>query len=163
MEPMCICFLSMSATGPAPCMPPQSLPEEMEGGRHIGEQMPDLVIGVDKEHEGNLDEWDIVIDTNVKSLVCHDPPRGSRYGGAIPWSRYQYRVHCRRLRLSGRQCVLCLQGCRHGPSDGLPHRPGGYPGTRNEYRRGWWKPISPSSVSVVTGRRSIMYIKVYAR
>jgi NADP-dependent 3-hydroxy acid dehydrogenase YdfG len=28
-----------------------------------------LVIGVDKEHEGNLDEWDIVIDTNVKGLL----------------------------------------------------------------------------------------------
>ena len=24
---------------------------------------------VDKEHEGNLDEWDIVIDTNIKSLL----------------------------------------------------------------------------------------------
>ena len=29
-----------------------------------------LVIGVDKEHEGNLDEWDIVIDTNTKSLLA---------------------------------------------------------------------------------------------
>lgn len=28
-----------------------------------------LVIGVDKEHEGNLDEWDIVIDTNVRALL----------------------------------------------------------------------------------------------
>ncbi len=28
-----------------------------------------LVIGVDKEFEGNLDEWDIVIDTNVKALL----------------------------------------------------------------------------------------------
>lgn len=28
-----------------------------------------LVIGVDKEHEGNLDEWDIVIDTNIKGLL----------------------------------------------------------------------------------------------
>ena len=28
-----------------------------------------LVIGVDKEHEGDLDEWDIVIDTNLKSLL----------------------------------------------------------------------------------------------
>ena len=28
-----------------------------------------LVIGVDKEHEGDLDEWDIVIDTNIKSLL----------------------------------------------------------------------------------------------
>ena len=29
-----------------------------------------LVIGVDKEHEGNLDEWYIVIDTNIKSLLA---------------------------------------------------------------------------------------------
>ncbi len=29
-----------------------------------------LVIGVDKEHEGNLDEWDIVIDTNIKGLLA---------------------------------------------------------------------------------------------
>ncbi len=29
-----------------------------------------LVIGVDKEFEGSLDEWDIVIDTNVKALLA---------------------------------------------------------------------------------------------
>lgn len=29
-----------------------------------------LVIGVDKEYEGNLDEWDIVIDTDVKALLA---------------------------------------------------------------------------------------------
>lgn len=28
-----------------------------------------LVIGVDKEYEGDLDEWDIVIDTNVRALL----------------------------------------------------------------------------------------------
>lgn len=28
-----------------------------------------LVIGVDKEFEGNLDEWDIVLDTNTKALL----------------------------------------------------------------------------------------------
>ncbi|NDV59230.1 SDR family NAD(P)-dependent oxidoreductase [Bacteroides sp. 519] len=28
-----------------------------------------LVIGVDKEFEGNLDEWDTVIDTNIKGLL----------------------------------------------------------------------------------------------
>lgn len=28
-----------------------------------------LAIGVDKEHEGNLEEWDIVIDTNIKALL----------------------------------------------------------------------------------------------
>ncbi|ERI88554.1 putative serine 3-dehydrogenase [Bacteroides pyogenes F0041] len=29
-----------------------------------------LVIGVDKEFEGDLDEWDVVIDTNIKALLC---------------------------------------------------------------------------------------------
>lgn len=29
-----------------------------------------LVIGVDKEHEGNPDEWDIMIDTNIKALLA---------------------------------------------------------------------------------------------
>jgi NADP-dependent 3-hydroxy acid dehydrogenase YdfG len=28
-----------------------------------------LAIGVDKEHEGNVDEWDMMIDTNIKSLL----------------------------------------------------------------------------------------------
>lgn len=28
-----------------------------------------LAIGVDKEYEGKLDEWDVVIDTNVKALL----------------------------------------------------------------------------------------------
>lgn len=28
-----------------------------------------LVIGVDKEHEGSLDEWEIMIDTNIKGLL----------------------------------------------------------------------------------------------
>ena len=28
-----------------------------------------LVIGVDKEYEGNLDEWDVVIDTNIRGLL----------------------------------------------------------------------------------------------
>lgn len=29
-----------------------------------------LVIGLDKEHEGSLEEWDIVIDTNIKGLLA---------------------------------------------------------------------------------------------
>ena len=28
-----------------------------------------LAVGVDKEYEGDLDEWDVVIDTNVKALL----------------------------------------------------------------------------------------------
>lgn len=29
-----------------------------------------LVFGMDKEHEGSLDEWDIVVDTNIKGLLA---------------------------------------------------------------------------------------------
>lgn len=29
-----------------------------------------LVLGMDKEHEGSLDEWDVVIDTNIKALLA---------------------------------------------------------------------------------------------
>ena len=29
-----------------------------------------LVIGMDKEYEGSLNEWDIVIDTNIKALLA---------------------------------------------------------------------------------------------
>ena len=29
-----------------------------------------LVLGMNKKHEGDLDEWDIVVDTNVKALLA---------------------------------------------------------------------------------------------
>lgn len=29
-----------------------------------------LVLGMDKEHEGSLEEWDVVIDTNIKALLA---------------------------------------------------------------------------------------------
>ena len=28
-----------------------------------------MAVGVDKEHEGNLEEWDVVIDTNIRALL----------------------------------------------------------------------------------------------
>lgn len=28
-----------------------------------------LAVGVDKEHEGNMEEWDVVIDTNIRALL----------------------------------------------------------------------------------------------
>lgn len=46
-----------------------SLPEEWQA-IDILINNAGLVIGVDKEHEGNLDEWDIVIDTNIKGLLA---------------------------------------------------------------------------------------------
>lgn len=46
-----------------------SLPEEWKG-IDVLVNNAGLVIGVDKEFEGNLDEWDIVIDTNIKSLLA---------------------------------------------------------------------------------------------
>lgn len=45
-----------------------SLPEEWKN-IDILVNNAGLVIGVDKEFEGNLDEWDIVIDTNIKGLL----------------------------------------------------------------------------------------------
>lgn len=47
----------------------QSLPDEWKD-IDILINNAGLVIGVDKEFEGNLDEWDIVIDTNVKGLLA---------------------------------------------------------------------------------------------
>ena len=47
----------------------ESLPEEWKAVDILVDNAG-LVIGVDKEHEGNLDEWDIVIDTNVKALLA---------------------------------------------------------------------------------------------
>jgi NADP-dependent 3-hydroxy acid dehydrogenase YdfG len=46
----------------------QSLPDEWKD-IDILINNAGLVIGVDKEYEGNLDEWDIVIDTNIKGLL----------------------------------------------------------------------------------------------
>ncbi len=45
-----------------------SLPEEWQG-IDVLINNAGLVIGVDKEHEGSLDEWDIMIDTNIKALL----------------------------------------------------------------------------------------------
>ena len=47
----------------------QSLPDEWKN-IDILVNNAGLVIGVDKEFEGNLDEWDIVIDTNIKGLLA---------------------------------------------------------------------------------------------
>lgn len=47
----------------------ESLPERWKG-IDVLINNAGLVIGVDKEHEGSLDEWDIVIDTNIKALLA---------------------------------------------------------------------------------------------
>ena len=47
----------------------ESLPEEWKA-IDVLVNNAGLVIGVDKEHEGNLDEWDVVIDTDVKALLA---------------------------------------------------------------------------------------------
>ncbi len=61
-----------------------------------------LVIGVDKEHEGNPDEWDIVLDTNIKALLAMTRLVVPRNGGTRTRPCHQYGFHCRRLCLSGR-------------------------------------------------------------
>ena len=47
----------------------ESLPEEWKA-IDVLVNNAGLVIGVDKEHEGSLDEWDVVIDTDVKALLA---------------------------------------------------------------------------------------------
>lgn len=47
----------------------ESLPEEW-GCIDVLINNAGLVIGMDKEHEGSLEEWDIVIDTNIKALLA---------------------------------------------------------------------------------------------
>ena len=53
----------------AACEALESLPEEWKA-IDVLVNNAGLVIGVDKEHEGNLDEWDVVIDTDVKALLA---------------------------------------------------------------------------------------------
>ena len=109
----------------------ESLPEEWKAV-DILVNNAGLVIGVDKEHEGNLDEWDIVIDTNVKALLAM-----TRL--VVPGMVERGRGHVINMgSIAGDYAypVLCLQGCRQGPFRRTPHRPGGYPDTRNEYQAG---------------------------
>ena len=47
----------------------ESLPEEWKA-IDVLVNNAGLVIGVDKEFEGSLDEWDIMIDTNIRGLLA---------------------------------------------------------------------------------------------
>ena len=91
-----------------------------------------LVIGVDKEHEGSLDEWDVVIDTNVKALLAM-----TRL--VVPGMVERGRGHvinmgsiAGRLCLSRRERVLCLQGGGKGLVGRFAYRFGGYSHTCDE-------------------------------
>ena len=111
----------------------ESLPEEWKAV-DILVNNAGLVIGVDKEHEGNLDEWDIVIDTNVKALLAM-----TRL--VVPGMVERGRGHVINMgSIAGDYAYpggsVYLQGCRQGPFRRTPHRPGGYPDTRNEYQAG---------------------------
>ena len=56
-----------------------SLPEEWKG-IDVLVNNAGLVIGVDKEHEGSLNEWDVVDRHRRESPFGHDAPRGARHG-----------------------------------------------------------------------------------
>lgn len=53
----------------AMCRAVETLPEEWHN-IDVLINNAGLVIGMDKEHEGSLEEWDIVIDTNIKALLA---------------------------------------------------------------------------------------------
>lgn len=86
-----------------------------------------LVFGVDKEFEGNLDEWDIMIDTNIRGLL-------SMTRLVVPGMVERGRGHIINLgsiagdaAYPGGSGVLRHQGSSQSPLRRPPHRPRGHP------------------------------------
>lgn len=103
----------------------ESLPEEWKA-IDVLVNNAGLVIGVDKEFEGSLDEWDIMIDTNIRGLLAM-----TRL--VVPGMVERGRGHIINIgsiaggcRLSGRKCVLRNESCREGSFGRTPDRSGGY-------------------------------------
>ena len=66
-----------------------------------------LALGLDKEYEGSFEDWDTMIDTNIKGLL-----NMTRF--VVPGmvernerTHYKYRFGGRRCCLCKRKCVLC--------------------------------------------------------
>ena len=105
----------------------ESLPEEWKA-IDVLVNNAGLVIGVDKEFEGNLDEWDIMIDTNIRGLLAM-----TRL--VVPGMVERGRGHIINI-LSGRKCVLRNESCREGSFGRTPDRFGGYSVESDEHQTG---------------------------
>lgn len=121
------------------------------------------MIGVDKEFEGSLDEWDIMIDTNIRGLLAmtrlvvpgmvergcgHIINIGSIAGdAAYPGGS----VYC-----ATKAAVKAL-------SDGLRIDLVDTPLRVTNIKPAWWKQTLQWSVTVVTSRRLIIFTRESAR
>ena len=71
-----------------------------------------LALGRDYFDEASLEDWETMIDTNVKGLLYV-----SKAVSALPekrrgWAYHQYGLHCRKRSLRKRQRLLRLKTCR---------------------------------------------------
>ena len=85
-----------------------------------------LALGVDKQQDGNIDEWEVMIDTNVKALL-------SMTRLVVPGMVERGRGHIINI---GRKCILRNKGCSEGLVRRSAHRPCGY--SSKSYQREAW-------------------------
>ena len=70
-----------------------------------------LAVGMSHIDNGNIDDWDRMIDTNLKGTsVCH-PGCVTNNGIEKQWSHLQYRINCRDRGIRERKCILCNKSC----------------------------------------------------
>ena len=67
--------------------------------------------GLDKLHEGTIEDWEEMIDTNVKGLLYVSRTDNSRNGTTETRNHYQHRFYCRARCLSGGQCGPRNEAC----------------------------------------------------
>jgi NAD(P)-dependent dehydrogenase (short-subunit alcohol dehydrogenase family) len=65
--------------------------------------------GLDPIQNGDLDDWDAMIDINVKAYCMFLKP--SHNDRKEIRSYYQHRFHCCKRSLSKRECILCYKTC----------------------------------------------------
>ena len=68
--------------------------------------------GLKKLWEDNVDDWEEMIDTNVKGTVVRHTRGGAEDGGARKWARHQSWLDRWTFRLPERCCVLRIKGSR---------------------------------------------------
>ena len=67
--------------------------------------------GLDPIQNGNLDDWDAMIDINVKGLIICFESNNSTNDRTKIRSYYQHWFHCRKRSVSKRKCILRLKTC----------------------------------------------------
>jgi 3-hydroxy acid dehydrogenase/malonic semialdehyde reductase len=95
-----------------------------------------LARGLAPAQEADLDDWDAMVDTNVKGLMYVTRAVLPGHGGARPRPRGQYRLHGGRVPLSWRQRLWRHQGLRAPVLAEPARRLMGHAGARHRHRAG---------------------------